>query len=206
MMVGIGGNTFPVKDALKAMGGRWDGTLKEWQVPLKMAEAARALVASVPVPAPKASVEVGDLGAILALFATAKSHLKRPAIVLGVAGVAPGVKLSVAGPAAKAPGSINVATAEPFGANTWFGRITTAGVFEPSRQETPAALVPALRSFACDPAGEAAKHGKLTGACCFCNKPLTDERSTAVGYGATCAKHYGLPWGKPETIVVKEVA
>ena len=25
--------------------------------------------------------------------------------------------------------------------------------------------------------------------------PLLDERSTAVGYGKTCAEHYGLSWG-----------
>ena len=24
---------------------------------------------------------------------------------------------------------------------------------------------------------------------------MKDERSTAVGYGAICADHYGLPWG-----------
>ena len=52
-----------------------------------------------------------------------------------------------------------------------------------------------LTRFAADPAKVASEHGALTGSCCFCNKALKDERSTQVGYGSTCAKHYGLPWG-----------
>lgn len=31
--------------------------------------------------------------------------------------------------------------------------------------------------------------------CCYCNQPLEDERSKAVGYGAICASKWGLPWG-----------
>lgn len=143
----------------------------------------------------KAKVQVGDLSALLALFDKAKQHLKRPAIVLSVEGMDKFVRLSVAGPQAKVPGSINVATAEPFGEGRWFGRITREGEFAPSREEAPPALVPALTRFACDPVVEAKRHAKLTGLCCFCNRQLTDERSTDVGYGPICAGHYGLPWG-----------
>lgn len=210
-MVGIAGNTFPVKDGLKAMGGRWNPDQKMWMVPLSKLGAAEALVASVPVPVAKEKVEIGGLGGIMALFETAKGKGKKsPFIVLSVPGVAPGVRLSVAGVAAKVPGSLNVSTAEPFGSNTWFGRITKGGMFEPSRQETPAALIPALKAFACDPAGEASKHGKLTGFCCFCDTMITKAESKAVGYGPICAKKFGLPWGKPSVseteIVMKEVA
>jgi hypothetical protein len=42
----ITGNTFPVKDQIKAMGGRWDADAKGWRVPADKAEAARTLVAS----------------------------------------------------------------------------------------------------------------------------------------------------------------
>jgi Family of unknown function (DUF6011) len=152
----------------------------------------------------KAKVQVGDLSALLALFDKAKAHFKRPAIVLSVEGMDKFVRLSVAGPQAKAPGTINVATAEPFGDGKWFGRITRLGEFQPSREEAPQALVPALVRFACDPVLEAKRHakataqrinGKLVGLCCFCNQRLTDERSTDVGYGPICAGHYGLPWG-----------
>ena len=44
----ITGNTYPVKDKLRAMGGRWDALAKGWIVPDAQASAAQALVASAP--------------------------------------------------------------------------------------------------------------------------------------------------------------
>ena len=44
----ITGNTYPVKDAIRALGGRWDKQNKGWQVPDDRAGAARALVAAAP--------------------------------------------------------------------------------------------------------------------------------------------------------------
>ncbi len=46
--VAISGNTYPVKDQIKALGGRWDGDHKSWMVPADKAEQAQALVASAP--------------------------------------------------------------------------------------------------------------------------------------------------------------
>ena len=43
-MTTITGNTFPVKEKLKAMGGRWNAEAKGWDVPDAQAAAARALV------------------------------------------------------------------------------------------------------------------------------------------------------------------
>ena len=40
----ITGNTYPVKDALRALGGRWDAVAKGWKVPAAMAQKAQALV------------------------------------------------------------------------------------------------------------------------------------------------------------------
>ncbi|MBY6242216.1 hypothetical protein [Methylosinus sp. Sm6] len=40
----ITGNTFAHKDALKAMGGRWDPAAKGWRVPAEKAAEANALV------------------------------------------------------------------------------------------------------------------------------------------------------------------
>jgi hypothetical protein len=40
----ITGNTYPVKDAIKALGGRWDKDAKGWNVPDDKADEARALV------------------------------------------------------------------------------------------------------------------------------------------------------------------
>lgn len=46
--VTITGNTYPVKDALKAMGARWNATAKGWDVPAAKASAAQALVTGAP--------------------------------------------------------------------------------------------------------------------------------------------------------------
>lgn len=46
--VTITGNTFPVKEELKKLGGRWNGEAKGWDVPASKAEAAWALVKGAP--------------------------------------------------------------------------------------------------------------------------------------------------------------
>jgi hypothetical protein len=157
----------------------------------KLAERATA-----PAPAPRATTAIGSLTGIKALFDKARQHLRHPAIVLNVESVGP-VKLSVAGAKARVPGSINVATNAPYGESTWFGRILEDGNFEASpREATPPTLTAKLSAFACEPAKVAAEHGKLTGSCCFCNRALTDARSTTVGYGPVCADNFGLAWGE----------
>lgn len=47
-LVAITGNTFPVKDQLKAMGARWNADSKAWMVAADKADAARALVSGAP--------------------------------------------------------------------------------------------------------------------------------------------------------------
>lgn len=37
---------------------------------------------------------------------------------------------------------------------------------------------------------------KYMSRCCYCGLPLEDVRSKLVGYGATCATRWGLPWGE----------
>ncbi len=146
------------------------------------------------VQAPRATVQVGDLTQAIALFDKARETLKFPKIVLRVDGV--DIKLSVAGERAKVPGSINIASGRYGEGGGWYGRITRDGQWQPARD---AASVPNLGEylarFAAEPAKVAAEYGKLTGNCCFCSKALSDARSTAVGYGSTCARNYGLPWG-----------
>lgn len=46
--VAITGNTYPVKEQIKTLGGRWDADRKAWMVPADKAEAARKLVGSAP--------------------------------------------------------------------------------------------------------------------------------------------------------------
>jgi len=48
----ITGNTFAVKDALRALGGRWDPDAKGWRVPAAREAEAIALVAAGPVAGP----------------------------------------------------------------------------------------------------------------------------------------------------------
>jgi hypothetical protein len=163
----------------------------------KLAERA-AGVEQKPAPV-QVQIAAGTTGmaAIYKLFSTARKKLKHPAIQLHIEGEAVNVKLSVAGPNSKQPGTINVADALPFGQGRWFGRIQADGQFDQSAKSPPSpALVSKLSAFACNPAGVAAEHGKLTGSCCFCSKPLTDPKSTAVGYGPICAGNYDLPWGE----------
>lgn len=46
--VTITGNTYAVKDAIKALGGRWNQAAKGWDVPAAKAAAAQALVSGAP--------------------------------------------------------------------------------------------------------------------------------------------------------------
>ena len=138
--------------------------------------------------------------ALIALFERAGSRIKYPKININLAGTA--LVLSMAGPMASVPGSINVKgpKAHSFDQDApWFGRILRDGTFKPSRT-APSGLDKALLTMAADPAGIAAQHGHKTGNCCFCHKGLKDERSTQVGYGKTCAANWGLPWGAKEMV------
>lgn len=149
---------------------------------------------------------VGDLSGILALFGKAKTHLKFPAIELSVPGYAAeqSIHVSIAGERAKEPGSLTVLSCEKydtgkeFPERRWFGRITLAGVFVPGRKlddQYRDAILTRLRAFAVDPSKVGGEDGRLHGRCCFCRKALSDERSTAAGFGAKCAKNFGLVWG-----------
>lgn len=53
MTVAIYGNTYPVKDQIRALGGRWDAGRKAWMVPDSAATRAQALVKSAPASAPR---------------------------------------------------------------------------------------------------------------------------------------------------------
>lgn len=145
--------------------------------------------------AARPSHEIGDFSGIKSLFDTAQKHLKRPAVVLRLMAQGVDVRVKPCGPRSRYPGSCHVTKAgTEFGEDgAYFGRITPEGAY--IEKEPNQGLVELLKAFAADPAKIAADHGKLTGLCCFCNRALSDERSTAVGYGPICAGHYNLPWG-----------
>ena len=119
--------------------------------------------------------------------------MKFPAIRLTASDGTP-VVLKVAGDRAKEPGTVNATDGGSYPDNRWFGRIALDGAFKPGRACTTD-VIDVLVRLGSDPATVAAEHGKLTGSCSFCRQPLSDERSTEVGYGPVCAKHFGLPWG-----------
>ena len=48
----ITGNTYPVKDALRALGAKWDADRKAWTITDKKADEARKLVEGAPASAP----------------------------------------------------------------------------------------------------------------------------------------------------------
>lgn len=163
----------------------------------------------------------GSLAPVIDLLEGAGEHLEFPQIRLAVIPDIEGVpeyvdeedvviyfKLYRAGDRSKYCGQVQVKENDPAKVNydgvpfseenRWFGRIDLDGVFHPSRSLNPVelkAVVGMLKQFAADPATVAGKVGRWLGRCCFCHRGLSDERSTAVGYGPICASHYGLPWG-----------
>ena len=52
----ITGNTYPVKDKLRAMGGKWNPEQKGWEVPEEMETEARQIVNSASTPNYRPSV------------------------------------------------------------------------------------------------------------------------------------------------------
>jgi len=139
-----------------------------------------------------ATFAVGSVKGVVDLLEHAKQRLKSPALLVRVNDIS--IRLNIAGPTAKVPGSVFRGTD---GQRKWFGRISPDGDFEPRRSldgETQTAIAAALVAMASDPAKAASEYGRLTGHCCFCSLPLTNERSTAVGYGKICARNWGLPW------------
>jgi hypothetical protein len=71
----ITGNTYPVKDQLKALGGKWNAASKCWEVPADRAEQAWALVGGEPAVAKPAAPEE-YVNAVVGEFRGQPVHLK----------------------------------------------------------------------------------------------------------------------------------
>lgn len=129
------------------------------------------------------------------LFKIGAEHLKFPKIRLAVINNENYTEylLRLASVKSKNPGSININTKQ---GNEWVGFIATDGILIPRCDlKNHPGLVDLLTELASDPVNVAKKYGGLTGNCCFCSLPLTDERSTQAGFGPVCARNYGLHWG-----------
>lgn len=156
----------------------------------KLINQAKGLI----TPTPRETEEVGSMMGLIALFSKAKQHLKFPKISLQVNGNPVRLAMGIRGAGA---GCVNVTDGGPYENNRWYGRVSPQGTWTKGRHFPEANDVrELLKEMAADPARTAQAYGRLTGNCCFCNKTLTDAKSTDVGYGPVCADHYGLPWGK----------
>jgi hypothetical protein len=151
---------------------------------------AMDVVAPPPPPAPAVSGLMG----IVSLFNHALAHLKRPKLTFDF-GSNRRLRIAMAGARSRYAGDFMVTDGGPFGSNRYFGRIARATGDMIAGRDMEEWVAEALDALNTDPAEFAAQYGHESGACCFCNLTLTDERSTAVGYGPVCATHYGLPWG-----------
>lgn len=183
-------NTVPAKDkefvsSLVTQSSSRGLSEKQWYWVAKLA-ARMAGESSAPA-------KVADFAGVYAMFAKAQEHLKHPKIHLSLAG-GYGVKLYVSTARSRVPNVVNIVDEDGY---QWFGRVHPDGSWErgTGRSDLMPEVEATLRRLAADPEGVASEHGRLTGACCFCNRSLKDERSTDVGYGPVCARNFNLRWG-----------
>lgn len=143
---------------------------------------------------------IADLFAGAAKSPANPKGLIHPKMRFDLAGIDPrwrgDLLLKRAGENARYPGSINVTNGLPFGDpyGLFYGRVHKDGRFERSRDYTDT-VKGILQAINLDPVNMAAGYGRKTGNCCFCATPLSDDRSTSVGYGPICAERFSLPWG-----------
>ena len=78
----------------------------------------------------------------------------------------------------------------------YHGRINESGLLLKSRHYNEDVVDDLLKALATDPSATIAAFGAKTGRCAACGRPLKTKESTTHGYGPTCAKNYGLVWGK----------
>ena len=149
-------------------------------------------------PVPPTQLDATGLARVQALFNVAKLHLKKPRLRLQTPDGL-NVVIAAAPATGKNAGYLYVKGDD----DAYYGKISPLGEWhEKSATESLRAL---LLEFASAPAETAQKYGRLTGKCCFCALPLSDVRSTEVGYGETCAKSWDQPWGTAKTKLAEAI-
>jgi len=171
-------------------------SVKQWYWIDELAKRAEAQVTAqaaapkaAPAPAP------ATLLPLIELFDKAAQRMQFPTLVFSCDGR--DLKLTRTGVQAREPGAISVTSARGgFNSRRFYGTVGRDGRL---RGNSATAALPALQgvleTIAADPLAYARAYGLETKECCFCATELTDPRSRAAGYGPTCAKNYGLPWG-----------
>ena len=77
--------------------------------------------------------------------------------------------------------------------NLKYNRIHWKGINKAALRDE---YIQCLQEFNDNPIEIARAYSSKYGKCSFCARPLSDPRSTEVGYGPICATNYGLPWGE----------
>jgi hypothetical protein len=107
--------------------------------------------------------------------------------------------LSLATDASRNPGAVYVKLQ-----GEYIGLIATTGEVR-GRLADRRDILATLATVAENPAAAAKAYGALNACCSFCNLPLTDAGSVAVGYGPVCADHWGLPHAPAGTPALRTV-
>lgn len=172
-----------------------------WRKPLsyKQSDCLDKMIQRIcaPTNAPAAgNVESLDMTKVRDVFAHARSHkLKYPKIRLGETAKRIVVAEDSHGTIwvnSNANGGYWLVRIEKDNTIIWNGNRYSPVNTDPTvRKEVKDLLI----ELAADPKATATKYGKLTNSCCYCGLPLSTPESLTAGYGDTCAKHWGLPWG-----------
>jgi hypothetical protein len=101
----------------------------------------------------------------------------------------PKIRTAVAVFSLAKPGSANEGCVYVKRGETYLGKITPAGVFQPSRECTPEARA-AVAAVVGNALEAAVEYGKTTGVCSCCGRELTDPVSVAAGIGPVCAQRF----------------
>lgn len=158
-------------------------SVKQWPFVQRLYDKA---VASK-TPAPAAPTNVGSVSKLVELFDNAKSSgIQFPKIRFGHEDHT--IVMSLAGPNARFPGSINVVCDE-----VWLGRVTREGHYtNPRKTPEPINVKEVLAKLAANPMEEMVAYGKRSGTCCLCARTLTNPASIAAGIGPVCVNKWGL--------------
>jgi hypothetical protein len=159
------------------------GSLTERQLAAAIRIAAEPKAKPAQAARPTVDVAGGGFTALLAAFKRARSSgLKHPALTFEA------VTFKLASESSKNPGCLYVTGGKAYGSD-YFGKVSPAGVFSPSGA-CPASVQADVARIGLDPLGESVKHGKRTGSCACCNRPLSDPKSVYRGIGPICFEKF----------------
>jgi len=135
---------------------------------------------------------------VVEFFKLASKKLKWPSIVISAGQNGQELRIAYMS-SGKHVGTVRVSNTESYPYTTIYGYVQSNGHYNSTgkaSEELSDRIRRFLTQFGENPQKVSKDYGHFTGKCCFCNTKLTDDTSTAMGYGPTCAKNYGLPYSK----------